>query len=159
MHRTHTLALAVVASLSFVACKPKIDNGKVEDSIKSGLKEKGVELDSVSCPKDLPAKKGNDFACTGKSKEGDEFEVNVEQTDDNGTISWKLKEGILDTAKLGDSIEKKIGEKADVKCPSKLISPKPGTKFDCDVTVEGDKKKVEITIEDKEGNLKWKILE
>ncbi len=65
----------------------------------------------------------------------------------------------MDLAKIGDSIEKKIGEKVDVKCKSRFIIPKVDKTYKCDVDADGKSKTVAITFTDKKGNLTWKLVD
>lgn len=152
-----TLALVAAASLFAVGCGTKIDHAKVEDSIKKGLKDKNVTLKSVSCPEGRAAKTGDSFDCTGIDEGGQHLVFTVTQNDDHGNIAWKLDGMIIDQAKIGDSIEHKVGKAADVKCPGKTVILKPGQSFTCPVDVEGKTHSVLITLTDKDGNVSWKI--
>jgi hypothetical protein len=152
----HRWAPALVATASFLAAGCNIDHSKVEDSIRQGLKEKGVNLKSVDCPADRRIKKGDTFDCTGVDEGGQHLVFTVTQGD-GGNVNWKLDGMIINQAKLGDSIEHKVGKAADVKCPEKTVILKPGQSFTCDVDVDGKTHKVLITLQDKEGNVAWKI--
>ena len=152
-------ALAALALVSLAGCKQKIDPSKVEALCQTALKDSDIEPKTVTCPKDQEVRKGNDFECTATTEDGDELKMSVTQEDDKGTVFVKVKSGTMDLAKVGDSIEKKIGKEADVKCKSRFVIPKIGKKYRCDVTVDGKDATVEITFEDKKGNLKWKVIE
>lgn len=95
MNNSVTRSFAIVAlftTLGLVGCKGKIDGEKVEGAIRSGMLEKlKVEMKSLSCPKDLEAKAGGEFECTGEAKDGDKLVFAINQTDDQGNINWKLK--------------------------------------------------------------------
>ncbi len=134
-----------------------LDHGKIEGSIRDELKAKGVAMKSVTCPTGVSIKKGDQFDCSGEDDEGEKLTFHVEQTDSGGQISWKLEGAIINPEKLGDLIEKKIHEKADVKCPQKTRILKKDQSFTCDVTVEGQTHKVTLVAEDNDGNVKWKI--
>ena len=150
--RPRLLALASFA-LAAIACN-SLDSKKLETNISSTLAEKGVEMKSVSCP--ATVKSGEAFACTGETKDGDKVTFDVTQKG-GGDVAWALRGQILDAQKLGDSIESKVGNKADVQCPKKTIILVKGTKVSCDVVVEGQKTKVDIVANDDQGNVEWKM--
>jgi Domain of unknown function (DUF4333) len=146
------------AILSLASCKQKIDPSKVQDLCKSLLKDDtDIEAKTIVCPKDIEVKKGNDFECVATTDDGDEVTLTVDQTDDKGTVLAKVKSGTMDMAKVGDSIEKKIGEKADVKCKSRFLVPKVDKTYKCDVDIDGKPHKVDITFTDKKGSVSWKL--
>ena len=86
-HAIH-LSLALVAALAVVSCKNNLDNKKLEGAITEGLKGK-TTVKSVTCPADRPAKVGDKFDCDAVTGDGDKFAIKVEQTDDQGNVSWK----------------------------------------------------------------------
>jgi hypothetical protein len=156
----HALALvATLSSASLLGCETKLDKGKLEGSITDACKAKGLELKSVDCPAERKAKKDDTFDCKGESKDGDKLVFHVTQTSDKGDIEWKLDGAILDVAKLGDSIESKIGKGADVKCPSKTIVLAKGKSLECKLSFEGKEAQVKLTAEDDDGNVSWKVLD
>jgi hypothetical protein len=150
------LAIAVLAS----ACT--IDKKKLESAITDECKAKGITLKSVDCPADRKAKKGDTFDCKGETEDGDKVVFHVTQSDGGGNIEWKLDGQILNQAKVGDSLEKAIDEKAhvkaDVKCPEKTIILLQGKSFKCDATVDDKTKKVEITLGEGD-SYSWKVQE
>jgi hypothetical protein len=93
MSKSVFLACALVlGSLALTGCKTKIDGSKVEDAIKSGVKEKvGAEMKSVTCPKDVEAKAGDSFECKGSAATGEELVFLVTEKDDQGNVDWKVK--------------------------------------------------------------------
>ena len=83
--------LVLTGALAFAGCSHTIDASKAERSIKAGLEGKarrGVSIAAVSCPTDVSAKKGNNFACTVKATNGKTAKVTVEQTDDKGHVTY-----------------------------------------------------------------------
>jgi hypothetical protein len=62
---------------------------------------------------------------------------------------------IIDQAKLGDSIEAKVGKTADVQCPSKTLIVKIGETFTCPVMINGEKHSVQITLTNDKGDVTW----
>lgn len=85
-------AVLAVIGLSFglASCSSIIDETKVENSIKSGAAAQlKIKVDSVDCPSNIEAKKGNTFMCTIKAG-GDSAKIRVTQQDDAGSIRWEL---------------------------------------------------------------------
>lgn len=67
-----------------------IDQGSVESEISSDLTESvGVAPESIDCEgiSDIAVEKDSTFVCTGTAPNGDEFDVNVTLTDDEGGFS------------------------------------------------------------------------
>ncbi len=121
--------------LAAAGCSKKLDNSKVEASIKSGLEAKNVKVESVSCPSDKSPKKGDTFDCTGKAG-GKPFTVKVEQTDDNGAVKWTLKGYAVDSkavvAKIGPELAKGTG--ATLTCADVPVTIETGPyKLDCEL--------------------------
>ena len=96
-------ASAALLVLSLAGCKKQIDNVKVEDSIKAGLKAQvGSAPKSITCPKDIPAKAGTAFECKGQTGEGQDMVVTVTIKDDEGTVNWKVTSVAGQTAPTGE---------------------------------------------------------
>ena len=83
-------AIAVAVALTGCATK-KIDTSKAERSIKAGLESRarnGVSIASVACPSDVAVRKGNNFDCTVKARNGKTAKVEVVQTDNKGNVTY-----------------------------------------------------------------------
>jgi hypothetical protein len=121
----------LLGSLLTVISGCEIQNDKVEDDIKAKLKEKGVEITSIKCPKGIKLKEGSSFECEGESDRGDTFTVGVKQTDGKGSINWELEGRIVDPKEIVDNVKKKGGP-PDFSCgkSDKFIAVK-GTKVKC----------------------------
>ena len=86
-------AIVSIIALVLVGCsKPKLDMGKVEEAVKTSVKSAEQEAKSVSCPKEMDQKEGNNFECTGETNNGHKFTSKVTQKDDDGKI------GVVSTA-------------------------------------------------------------
>ena len=133
----------------------KLDDKKIEASVQAELASKGVKLKIFDCPEGRPLKKGDTFECSGVDQDGRALTFHVEQMDDSGNISWKMEGLIIDQAKLGDSIEAKVGKTADVQCPSKTLIVKIGETFTCPVMINGEKHSVRITLTNDKGDVTW----
>ena len=91
--RTSAVLAVAGLSLGLASCSSYIDESKVESSIKSGAAAQlKIKVDSVDCPSDVEAKKGNTFMCTIKA-EGDSAKIKVTQQDDEGSVRWELVKG------------------------------------------------------------------
>ncbi len=67
-----------------------LDQGSVESEISSDLTESvGVAPESVDCEgiSDIEVEADNTFVCTGTAPNGDEFDINVTLTNDEGGFS------------------------------------------------------------------------
>jgi hypothetical protein len=83
------LALVVMA---LGACgDAKLDTDRAEAAIRSGItRQTGVKIDSVRCPDDVQARKGETFRCVASASNGQRARVEVTQRDDEGSVSWRL---------------------------------------------------------------------
>src|SRR5690242_18458942 len=90
--RFGALAVAAVSAVALVGCTSTIDNGKLQDKIKSDLVASGATNVSVSCPSGVEAKQGKSFTCTAKctlpSGQSSSGTVSVEQTSNNGDVRF-----------------------------------------------------------------------
>jgi hypothetical protein len=154
MRRVTVLALLFFAA---AGCS-KLDSKVLENAIVTALKAKGVGLKSITCPPDRPLKQGDEFTCSGVDGDDQALTFHVSQTDSVGSTHWEVDGVIVDQQKKGDSIESKIGESADVRCPPKVVVMKVGAAFSCPVQVEGAMHVVEITIDNDKTDVHWKIL-
>ncbi len=78
-----TLAASVLFSFLVVGCaKPKLDDAKLTELIKSALKNANQESKSINCPKDIEQKEGATFECTGETVSGLKFVVKATQKEE-----------------------------------------------------------------------------
>jgi hypothetical protein len=76
--------------------RPRIDIEKIERGIEAGVvrNHPDVGVVSVTCPKDVPAKKGHVFKCRVKgSGPGQEAEATVTELDDKGRVRYVVPGG------------------------------------------------------------------
>jgi Domain of unknown function (DUF4333) len=91
MVRLAVVVTALAAAVALSGCTKKIDTSKAERSIKVGLESRarnGVAIASVACPSNVAVKKGNNFACTVKARNGKTAKVEVVQTDNKGNVTY-----------------------------------------------------------------------
>jgi hypothetical protein len=86
------LGAALALVLSTAGCgQSKLNTAKLESQIKTTLSDRtGFPIKSVSCPRDVEAKKGARFRCTVTTGRNERVPVNVTQDDDKGGVTWKL---------------------------------------------------------------------
>ena len=86
------LALAGALSVLAIGCgEETLDTDDLQTTISDGLEEQaGVAPESVSCPDDITVEEGSEFECTGTAPNGDEFTIQVTQTDDEGNIEFEV---------------------------------------------------------------------
>ena len=150
----------VTASFMLAACcgASKLDDTKLEASIKGELAGKGVVMKSLDCPSGRPQKAGDKFDCDGIDEDGEKLVFHVEQTDGRGGFNWKMDGMIINQKKVGDAIESKLHKSADIQCHEKAVILKVGQSFTCDAVIEGKTHKVQMTLTDTSGNVSWKML-
>jgi len=69
-----------------------LDLGKVEASVKTGLKEQAKVEATVACgSRWKAAKAGDSFDCQAKTADGQAVPIVVSVADNDGNISWKTK--------------------------------------------------------------------
>lgn len=86
-----TTVLLGTASLTGCASAPTIAPGEVESELVRGLAEQVGGTFSATCPSPIPAQAGQVTACTVTDETGDAaVEVEVVQTDTNGTFRWRV---------------------------------------------------------------------
>jgi hypothetical protein len=120
----------LLGALLIVISGCEIQHEKVEADIKAKLKEKGVEITSIKCPKGIKLKEGSTFECEGESDRGDTFVVDVKQTDAQGSINWELRGRIVDIKEIEREMKAKSGL-PDAKCAGDSFVAVKGTKFKC----------------------------
>lgn len=84
--------MAIVAGCSVSIGDTTLDTDKLESEIRSSVQRQLEERAgiSVDCPTDVDAEEGDVFRCTLKLPNGEEREVVVRQTDDDGNVRWEL---------------------------------------------------------------------
>jgi hypothetical protein len=161
-------AIAVAAGLILAGCSVEVgtgndlDTGDVESAIADGYRADGnVEVD-VSCPDDVEAEEGGTFECTVTGPTGATADIEVRQTDDEGNVRWNVVPVGLNAAALEAQIaaefQRQRNVTVSVDCPS-AIAAEEGNVFSCTVTApNGDEAEAEVTQEDDEGNVRWRIV-
>ena len=85
------LGLALAAAAVGACGQSKIDTERAEAAIRAGItRQTGVKIDSVRCPDEVEARKGETFRCLARASNGQRARVEVTQRDDEGSVSWRL---------------------------------------------------------------------
>ena len=143
--------IGMAAALLVVGCKKRIDKDKLEKVIRSNFTERvGTAPDSVNCPKNEKAKKGDIFTCTLKMG-AMSIPVEVTQTSDNGDVSMRLV-GMVSTKAVQDLVKQKAPA-AVLDCGGPLKAAKKGESFECSVTGVPNVSRLKITATDDNGTV------
>jgi hypothetical protein len=82
LRRIIMLAAALATTAALGACGTEtIDNADLEEQLGENA---GVEPEGVECPDDIEIEEGREFNCTLTAPNGDEVDVDVTLTDDEG---------------------------------------------------------------------------
>lgn len=146
MKRSVLLALGLVL---LAACSETIDRDRLAQSIQQDvIKQGGVSLKTVTCPKNIKPEAGQTFECLGETDTGYTFTIPVKQKDDQGNVIWDMPnaKGLLNLAKfetlIQAAMQSEIGSRPIIRCGGTYKAVKPGQTFECAVDVKAppDKK-------------------
>jgi len=152
-------ALSASLALSVLGCERTLNMDKLKESIKAGGEDSEwpVDIESIDCPEKVKLEEGNEFECEVEFENGAKLDVEVEQTDNSGSIKWKTKRKFLTQEGLEETLTKGLAEKGvpvkTVDCDAKLATA--GMKVDCDVkTATGQTVTFEVKVT-KKGGIEW----
>jgi hypothetical protein len=97
MRRTSKRHLIELLTLSLLVlsagCSRVLDTPSVESEIKTKLEQQlsGVTVE-IECPEDVAAKAGESFDCIATSDDNSKAKIVVTQTDDDGSIDFRVEE-------------------------------------------------------------------
>jgi hypothetical protein len=150
-------------SFKFSLGESTLDNSAVESSIKQEVaRQIGIQVQSVTCPKDVKLGANTTFQCQVEVEQSDAFTVNVKQKDDQGNVDWKIpSELILLTRveqEIQQGIEKQLDMKVSANCGGKVKVVPQGESFECQVTdPQGATHTAKVTATSNQGDIKWKL--
>lgn len=157
------MAILAASAAAAAGCgSATIDADKRANEIKQELYEQtGLEIDSVTCPGDVPCEKGTRFKCTAAA-EGGEVVVAVNQPTDKCEIRWTIERGTVSSAKLEDQIEQAFRDQttsdAFVDCGRRYRVAITGREFNCEIeNRKGEIETIVARMEDDLGNVYWKL--
>jgi hypothetical protein len=162
--RARLVVLALAAVVAGGCGKPAVlDGARSEDRIGERLAEAyGVEVGAVRCPDDVEVDPGATFRCTARV--GDErVEVDVRQTDGEGTLEVEARAAILSTPRVEEDIATTLADRferddVEVTCEGPEVRIEtPEATFTCEA-VDGDETKtVEVRVRDTRGALAYTL--
>ena len=157
----------LLAALAAAGCGGEtIDAADVEDLIREGAANERV-IESVRCPEDVEADKGDRFDCRIEISDGSQEAVTVEQLDEEGSVrvvgnrQTRLPRGGRKVTIKAVNAERLV-ERASplgkplrsVRCPDG-VRLKRGDTFDCAVVAaDGERAAVTIVQQDELGNIR-----
>ncbi|MBW4580330.1 MAG: DUF4333 domain-containing protein [Tildeniella nuda ZEHNDER 1965/U140] len=128
-----------VSTIALSACSKTLDTAKLEGDIQQMvIRQGGVSLKTVSCPKKVALAAGQGFDCVGTLDSGDTLAIPVKQSDANGTTTWEIPsaKGLLNLTQLESLFQQTIqqqGQFLSIDCGKGYRSVKPGDRFECKV--------------------------
>ena len=151
--------LAVLAVAAAGCGDTKIDDAKAESFIEKTVAEQvGARVESVECPTDLTAKKGETFECTVTGDDGSSGRTTVTEKDDEGNVS--VSAPFIHVRDLEEQIAgglaDQVGGKVELDCPEIIVGSK-GDTFECDARSGPDRASVLVTQTDDKGNVRYEL--
>lgn len=109
------------------ACEKRIDEAELKATITKGFKEKlQLDVTSLNCPKELPAKEGSSFECD-VAVTGGKVPIVVKVGKD--TYEFDAKHRVVDMAPIEKQLGEMLGSKVD--CGKDVRLDIPGAKTQC----------------------------
>ncbi len=144
------LSLVGVCALG-AGCSKSLDRDKLAAAIRD--QAQGIAVSSVLCPPDLAAKAGQRFQCIVTTDTGVDIVVDVEQTDNQGSVQLQFGKGYLRTETIVADLEGDIelNREADVtlSCPPAVALPANTGTITCEGKDQGgDRFTVTINVTD-----------
>lgn len=164
MRRSLTAA-ALAVSLGVAACgKPAVlDVPRSEERIGERLAETyDVEVGRVTCPDEVEVEDGASFACTAVVGE-EEVDVDVRQSDDDGTLEVASRQAILSTRRVEADIATTLADRferddVEVTCEGPDVRiEEPDATFTCEAVDGEEATPVEVRVRDARGALAYTL--
>lgn len=149
------ILLGVVFSMS--ACgTATVDGETVAEEIDRGFEERtGVAADLVSCPDQIPRKKGETFECTVLVG-GTTAMVVGTMTDNAGAFDWEPDRNVVDGDEIAAEIAAELGPDVQVTCEP-VIFADPGDPFTCEAVEAGGVTATVGVVIEEDGTVTWEI--
>ncbi len=142
----HLVGLVVVGLVALPACSKLLEVGSLETEIReSVIRQGGLSLKTVTCPKDVPLEAGRAVDCVGELDSGELFAIPARQTDAPGKVEWDVPntKGLLNLVKLEtlfqETLQTNAGKSLTIECGQGYRSVKPGESFECQIKPSGSK--------------------
>lgn len=170
------LALAAAAVLPLSGCSgsmpvggTEIDQQQLQDEIAD--KVRGVAPSGsvgVSCPAQVPLARATEFTCVA-TVDDQHLRFRVTQTDDQGTVTYRQEQALLDLDHLETTLEPQLADQlggawrtvCEPARKSRYYAIAPGRNFECTTdgrTGDGRTAKdlpITVTVKDVQGEVTW----
>jgi hypothetical protein len=140
-----------------------LNSGDVQRKIKDELaKQTALNVNFVTCPKQIKAEVGNTFECNAETDAGN-IPIAANVKNDKGGFAWNARD-LIDLKIVEDSIQTGIKQQVQVNVTANCGAPKykvakTGDTFKCQIEdKQKNTKDIEVTVKDSEGNVNWKLL-
>lgn len=162
--RVATLGALVALGVLSGCGKPAVlDVERSEVRIRERLAETyDVTVDAVACPDEVEVEEGATFTCRADVGDG-QVEVDVRQTDGDGTLEVEARAAILSTPRVEADIAATLGDRfardeVTVTCEGPALRIEvPEATFACQA-VDGDEtREVEVRVRDARGALAYTV--
>lgn len=164
MRRPLVAALALAAVAGAACGEPAVlDVPRSETRIGARLAETyDIDVGTVTCPDDIEVEEGASFTCTATIG-GEEVDIDVRQTDSEGTLEVASRVAILSTPRIEADIAETLADRferddVEVTCEGPEVrTEEPDATFTCEA-VDGDEtKEVEVRVRDARGALAYTL--
>ena len=160
--RKHKAKASVVISGTDVAAK-------IDDTMGAQMAANGesAHLGRARCPSQVDLT-GSARAVCAVAFHGQDLHVAVWIDDDIAGFRTELRDVAINRSLVGRYAEnelngriatKGLAAKVDVACAPGYVVVKPGDSFYCPMTVTGGKGRLQVTVEDTEGHVKWRAVD
>jgi len=148
--------VCTVLFLGVTGCAKSLDRNKLTAAIRD--QAHGITVSSVQCPPELSAQAGQRFQCIVTTDNGVDIIVDVEQTDDQGSVQLEFGKGYLRTENIVKDLEADIAfnREAEVTliCPEAVALPANTGTITCEGKDQGgDRFRVTIEVHDGKASL------
>lgn len=138
---------------------PKLDTAPVERAIAATILAQRQIHSTVTCPEEVPRKRGTAFTCLAHLAVG-AYPVHVAETNSSGHVRYGSSAPlvILNIERVQRAIERSIlqqrGLRATVSCPSEVLQ-RAGITFTCEAAVGGRRHPFSVAELDNGGHVRY----
>ncbi len=132
--------LVAVGLVALSGCAKSLDVDSLQTNIRENvIRQGGLSLKTVTCPKNVPLETGRAFDCVGELDSGELFAIPAKQTDATGKVEWDVPhtKGLLNLVKLEslfqETLQASEGKKLAIECGQGYRAVKPGESFECQI--------------------------
>lgn len=156
------LVLLLLAAMAMTGCSidfsKSLNVGEVERQVEADLVERrDVEVE-VDCPEEVEAEEGGAFTCTATDTEGNELDIEVVQTDDDGNVDWDVR--MLNMPVIEEDLSRRVSRSVqvpvEITCPRILVSSEAGATVECEATDDAGREGV-LLVTTKDEGVSWEL--